>query len=82
MPNISPPTFEFEFRMKEVQRGLHSRSCPHEPYVRPPPDILALNVRVLESFQIGVIRGDPSKFLLVHWPRYGTLMALSAVSRF
>ena len=28
IPNTSLPTFEFRFRMKEVQRNFHSRSCP------------------------------------------------------
>ena len=28
IPNTSPPTFEFMFRMKEVQRNFHSRSYP------------------------------------------------------
>ena len=27
IPNTSPPTFEFGFRMKEVQRNSHDRSC-------------------------------------------------------
>ena len=27
IPNTSPPTFEFGFRMKEVQRNSHGRSC-------------------------------------------------------
>ena len=27
IPNTSPPTFEFEFRMKEVQKNFYSQSC-------------------------------------------------------
>ena len=26
-PNTSPPTFEFGFRMKKVQKKFHNRSC-------------------------------------------------------
>ena len=28
IPNTSLPTFEFGFRMKEVQKNFHSQSCP------------------------------------------------------
>ena len=62
--NTSPPTSEFEFRMKEVQRDFHSRRCPLEPRAWSPSDILAFNACVLESFQIGAIRRDLSKFPL------------------
>ena len=82
IPNTSRPTFEFEFRMKEVQRDFHCRSYPLKPHARSPSDILAFNACVLESFQIRTIRRDLSKFSLVRWPRYDAVMALSAVSRF
>ena len=62
IPNTSPPTSEFEFRTKEVQRDGHSRNRPLESRTLPPPDILALNVRVLESFRIRAVQGDASKF--------------------
>ena len=34
IPNTSPPTFEFGFRMKEVQRNFYSRSCPSFFFLR------------------------------------------------
>ena len=76
IPNTSPPTFEFEFQTKEVQRDEHSQNRPFESYVLPPPDISALNVRVLESFRVGAVRGDASKSPWVHWPRYDAIMVL------
>ena len=82
IPNTSLPTFEFESRVKEVQRNFCSRSYPLESCARPPSDILALNARVLESFRIRVVRRDPSESPLARWPRYGVIMALSAVSHF
>ena len=50
IPNTGPPTFEFEFRMKEVQKNFHSRSCPLESCARPSSKILAFIAHVLESF--------------------------------
>ena len=81
IPNTSPPTSEFEFRMKKVQKNFRSRSYPLESCARSPPDILALNARMLESFRIGVVRGDASKTPQVRWPRYGAIMTLPTASR-
>ena len=49
IPNTSPPTFEFELRMK-YREVFYSRSCPLEFRARPPSEILTFNVRMPESF--------------------------------
>ena len=49
IPNTSLPTFEFKFRMKEVQRNFYSRSCSLDFRAQLPSDILAFDVRVCWS---------------------------------
>ena len=52
IPNTSPLTSEFGFRMKKVQKNFHSRSCLLDFCTWLFPDILAFGALVLESFQI------------------------------
>ena len=62
-PTPVPPLSSLNFkRRKYRERDGHSRSRPFESCALPPPDISALNVRVPESFRIGVVRGTLQNF--------------------
>ena len=83
IPNTSPPTFEFGFRMKEVQRNSHDRNCP--------PSISALDGCQIfwhlahwsrSLFKSKRSENIFSKFSLGRGSRYGAIMILSAVSCF
>ena len=57
IPNISPPTFEFGFRMK--YREIFTVEVAFLDFrTRLFPDILTFGMLVLESFQIEVIQKD------------------------
>ena len=60
IPNTSPPTFEFEFRMKKVQRSCHDRSSSPDVRAQPFLDMSAF-MATRRVFSELPLRCDPKR---------------------